>query len=274
MLIKLIISILMVFFACASAQSQYYLQKAYEFNYVGNIDSEDWICEDGSPRNQEKQYYTDRLENVRVDGEYLIIEAHKESYEGYAYTSGSILTRGKYTFKYGKVEIRAKMTDGDGTWPAAWTTGDNYDQVGWPACGEIDIFEHVGREPGVIHANVHYGLTDHYAAPGLITGIDVTQFHTYVIEWDREAIKWSVDGVQYHSFQLSEAQEGDYNPFMNDHILRLNLAIGGTFGGDIDYSKFPHQLVVDSVRIFSWVDDKVFDAMQVVKNYLLFRDKQ
>ena len=122
-----------------------------EFDRPGAPDPAKWDYELGYIRNNEKQFYTSRPENVRVEGGALVIEARKEPYQGFGYTSASVNTSGRFEFQYGRVEVRAKLPAGTGMWPAIWTLGVNRKTVGWPACGEIDIMENVGFEPLRIH---------------------------------------------------------------------------------------------------------------------------
>ncbi|MDR3246305.1 MAG: glycoside hydrolase family 16 protein, partial [Prevotellaceae bacterium] len=120
-----------------------------EFNYSGLPNSRKWNYEEGFVRNREAQYYTKaRLENAKVENGELVITARKEAYDAASYTSASINTRGKFEFQGGRIEVRAKLPEGRGVWPAIWTLGTNINKVGWPVCGEIDIMEFVGYEPG------------------------------------------------------------------------------------------------------------------------------
>ncbi len=137
-----------------------------EFNYSGLPDPEKWNYEVGYLRNQELQCYTaNRLENARVEDNRLIIEARREEWQGFQYTSASLHTLGKHGWLYGRFEVRAKLPPARGTWPAIWTLGTNIDTIDWPGCGEIDIMEYVGFEPGAkgIYGNVHYGEPEHQA---------------------------------------------------------------------------------------------------------------
>jgi len=130
---------------------------ADEFNTNGSPDTTKWGYDLGAGGwgNNESQYYTDRAENVIVKDGFLKITAKKEDYQGSQYTSARMLTAGKFDFKYGKVEVRAKLPEGGGTWPAIWMLGSNINSVGWPACGETDIMEHAGNRQGAVSSAMH-----------------------------------------------------------------------------------------------------------------------
>lgn len=249
------------------AQAEYRLVWGDEFNYSGSPDPEKWSFEGGMLRSEEEQYYTSRLENANVDGNNLIISARNEAYGGANYTSASLLTRGKETFTFGKIEIRAKLPIAGGSWPAFWTTGDNYSTVGWPACGEIDIFEFIGdgSVSGDIHAHVHYDSGGHVSGGDSTYVKDVSLFHIYAIEWDTDKIIFSVDDFVYYTFFIGAEDE-----FRAPHILRLNLALGGTWGGVIDYSIPVREYVVDYVRAYKDLKGNI-QATQVIINSLLLK---
>ena len=226
-----------------------------EFDGPGALDPAKWGYEVGYIRNDEKQYYTSRAENVRAEGGHLVIEARREAYQGYAYTSASVNTRQRFELLYGRVEVRAKLPTGNGTWPAIWMLGTSIDQVGWPACGEIDIMENVGFEPTRIYGTIHTAAYNHVA--GTSKGANVTisnpweDFHVYAMEWYPDRIDVFADGQKYFTF----ANEGTGSrawPFDKPQYLLINLAIGGSWGGQkgIDDSRFPHRYLVDYVRIY------------------------
>ena len=226
-----------------------------EFDTSGAPDPSKWGYELGYIRNDEKQYYTSRSENVRVEGGNLVIEGRKEAFQGFGYTSASINTLGRFEFQYGKVEVRAKLPRGVGMWPAIWMLGVNIRSVGWPACGEVDIMENVGFEPVRIHGSVHTTAYNHTKGTQKTATIDIANpaddFHVYAMEWYRDRIDVFVDGQKYFTFR-NEGTGTPVWPFDAPQYLLINLAIGGSWGGQqgIDDSKFPARYLVDYVRIY------------------------
>ncbi len=220
-----------------------------EFNTDGTPDPAKWGYDLGAGGwgNNELEYYTNRPENAVVAGGVLKINAIKESYSGSLYTSARMLTKDKFAFKYGKVEVRAKLPVGVGTWPAIWMLGSDIGTVGWPACGEIDIMEHLGRDLNKIYGTLHYpgrsgGNAD--GATKMITNA-TTEFHIYTLEWSASLIKISVDGEQVHSVV-------NFNsiPFNHDFFIILNVAMGGGFPGPVDPSFTSAVMEVDYVRVY------------------------
>ncbi len=240
-----------------------------EFEYHGKPNTEKWNFEKGFIRNLEKQYYTTRRKNIRVKDGKLIITARKEKYRNRNYkadspnwkyythfadfTSASINTKGKFEVRYGRIDVRAKLPEGDGVWPAIWMLGADFDEVGWPNTGEIDIMEHVGKVPDEIHGTVHFPSNningyDSQAAVKKIKNA-AADFHIYSIDWNEEKIDFLIDNEVYHSFQISEAG-AENNPFRKPFYLIINLALGGNWAGEIDPEIFPQQFVIDYVRVF------------------------
>ena len=213
-----------------------------------SLDTEIWNYEIGNNDgwgNQEAQYYTD--ENVSlVDGN-LVITARAEDTEGFDYSSSRITTKDKFEFTYGRLEARAKMPTGGGAWPAIWLLGADFDEVGWPETGEIDMLEYKGNEPNVIHGTLHYpGRSGGNADTGTTTIENAaTEFHIYSVEWSPERILFLVDGEVYHTY----ANTPD-SPFNKDFFLIVNMAIGGTFGGAIDPEFDEAELVIDYIRVY------------------------
>jgi beta-glucanase (GH16 family) len=226
-----------------------------EFETAGSLDPAKWGYEIGYVRNDEKQYYTSRPENVRAEGGHLVIEARREAYQGFAYTSASVHTFGRFEFLYGRVEVRAKLPAGRGSWPAIWMLGVNRAQVGWPACGEIDIMENVGFDPLRIHASVHTAAYNHTIGTQRTTSVTVAdpwdEFHVYTLDWYADRIEVAVDGRGYFAFR-NEGTGGRSWPFDRPQHLLVNLAIGGAWGGQqgIDDTLFPKRYLVDYVRIY------------------------
>jgi len=233
-----------------------------EFNTAGAPDPAKWTYETGKVRNNEAQLYTnDRRENVRVENGCLVIEARKERVElpgkpgSYAdYTAGSIQTRGKFDWLYGRIEVKAKLPAGRGMWPAIWMMPTD-GSAGWPACGEIDIMENVGYEPDTIHGTVHTKAFNHviHTQKGSITKTEkpCETFHIYAIEWDEAKIAFFVDDLCYFTFH-KDGKGAETWPFDKPFYLKLNTAIGGSWGGakGIDDSIFPQKFLIDSVRVF------------------------
>lgn len=231
----------------------YTLVWADEFNTDGSPCSNSWGYDIGTGSggwgNGESQYYTKRTDNVKVAGGNLVITAKKEYYLGSNYTSARLKTQGKFDFKYGKVEVRAKLPVGKGTWPAIWMLGSNLNQVGWPACGEIDIMEHTGNNLNKILGTTHTLAGSGGSAVGGSTTItDVSQFHIYGMEWDATSLKFYVDGNLYYTYQPTQTAQNW--PFDKNQFLILNLAMGGGLGGTIDPAFTQESMQVDYVRVY------------------------
>lgn len=222
-----------------------------EFNNEGAPDQTKWGYDIGNGSggwgNGELQYYTNRPENVIVQGGVLKIKAIKESYGGLQYTSARILTKDKFFFKYGKVEISAKLPAGKGTWPAIWMLGTDLYSTGWPACGEIDIMEHRGSELNKIFGTLHYPGRSGGNADGNTRTITnaATAFHKYSLDWTASAINIYVDDQLVHSVANSASI-----PFNHEFFFILNVAMGGTFGGTVDPAFSNATMEVDYVRVY------------------------
>jgi beta-glucanase (GH16 family) len=229
---------------------------ADEFDYDGLPDRARWDYETGYVRNDELQYYTyAREKNARVRGGMLVIEAHKESYKGYNYTSASLVTQDRASWRYGRVEVRAKLPTGNGTWPAIWMLGVNIPRVGWPDCGEIDIMENVGFDPDLIHGNIHTQAYNHVKRTNKGASVTVAQpyevFHVYAIEWFEDRIDFFIDEAKYFTFR-NEGTGWETWPYDQEFYLILNLAIGGSWGGmrGVDDGILPQQYYIDYVRVY------------------------
>jgi beta-glucanase (GH16 family) len=229
-----------------------------EFNGTGEPDPAKWNREHGFIRNQELQFYTtNRLENATLEGGSLRITARRESFETARYTSACLTTENRFAMKYGRLEVRAKIPTGRGFWPAIWLLGTNIHAVGWPKCGEIDVMENVGYQPEEIVCTVHTGKApgdprDHFSSGGRVSVPKVWEgFHVYALDWHPDRIELSCDGKIVHRF-AREGQPPEHWPFDQPHYLLLNLAIGGTWGGQkgIDDEKFPQSMDVDYVRVY------------------------
>ena len=231
-----------------------------EFDQDGAPDATKWDYDVGGEGwgNHELEFYTkDRRENARVENGHLIIEARRESWQGSGYTSARLVTKGRADWTYGRFETRARLPLGRGTWPAIWMlpTTWNLGNGGWPDNGEIDIMEHVGYDPGVIHASTHSQKNqwrNHNQRTAIMAVPDAgTAFHTYTIEWDAEEIRIFIDDRQYFT---SRKDGGDWKswPFDRPFHLLLNLAVGGDWGGvkGVEDSIFPRRMEVDYVRVY------------------------
>lgn len=227
-----------------------------EFNGTA-INTDNWGFDigDGCPNcgwgNNEWEYY--RSENATVADSVLTIEAREESYGGKNYTSARLKTQGRFSFQYGRVDIRALLPRGQGIWPALWMLGENISSVGWPACGEIDIMEMIGgsgRE-NEVHGTLHWD-SDGHAMEG--TGYSLSQgtfaesYHVFSLIWEENAIKWLVDDVQYQVIDVSPTHMSEFRaPF----FLIFNVAVGGNWPGyPDDTTVFPQYMKVDYVRVF------------------------
>ncbi|MBP4137714.1 family 16 glycosylhydrolase [Flavobacterium geliluteum] len=222
-----------------------------EFNTDGAPDATKWGFDTGRGDNGwgngEKQNYTTANTNVIVQGGNLKITAKKEASGGADYSSARLKSENKFEFTYGKVEVRAKLPIGAGTWPAIWMLGENYATNFWPACGEIDIMEHVGNNQNVIHGTLHYpGNSGGNGNTGSKTIANVsTEFHVYKTIWNPASVKIYVDDELIHSVANSASL-----PFNKDFFLILNVAMGGSFGGNIDPAFTQSSMEIDYVRVY------------------------
>lgn len=235
------------------------------FDVDGSPDPELWSYDIGTGveifgqpgwGNNEQQYYTDRPENIKVEGGMLHMTARKEFFEGSNYTSAKILTRGIFERTYGRYEARILLPFGRGIWPAFWLLGDDSGgSVIWPQIGEIDIMEYRGQEPTVIHGSVHgpgysagRAVTDTY----LLTGSRFdTEFHLFAIEWGPDFIQFYVDDVLYNEITPDDVN-GEWVFNDNAFYIILNVAVGGTFvGPPNDSTPFPQTMLVDYVRVYT-----------------------
>jgi len=232
------------------------------------IDSESWTCEIGGQGwgNQEHQYYTNRVENVSLDGEgSLAIVARQETlpesrcwYGTCQYTSARCITENKVEFTYGRVEARIKIPYGQGIWPAFWMLGADLRQVGWPNSGEIDIMENVGFEPRTVHGTVHGPSYSGGSGIGGAYSIDENfsnDYHVFAIDWDVDAIRWYVDGNLYFTFTPDDLGNRKW-VFDKDFFILLNVAVGGIWPGYPDETTvFPQTMLVDYVRVYQLAEE-------------------
>jgi beta-glucanase (GH16 family) len=230
-----------------------------DFDGDGPPDPSRWVHDLGGNGwgNNELETYTDRPENAVRKGGVLVITARQEMFRGSdgterAYTSARLKTQGTVSWTYGKVEARIKVPRGQGVWPAFWMLGDSITTAGWPACGEIDIMEHVGKEPRTVYGTIHGpGYSGGQALGASVGGpVYADDYHVYGVEWEPNVIRWYVDGTLYQTRTASDLPAGTRWVFDQPHFLLLNLAIGGNWPGHPDQTTvFPQQLLVDWVRV-------------------------
>jgi beta-glucanase (GH16 family) len=244
-------------------QAHWRLVWSDEFDYKGLPDAKKWDYDVGGQGwgNKELQFYTARRkENARVEQGHLIIEARKEAWEGREYTSARLVSRGKGDWTYGRFEVSARLPSGRGTWPAIWMLPTGWIYGGWPNSGEIDIMEHVGFDPDVVHASVHTGAYNHtintQKTAQIKSPTSRSEFNVYAVEWTPEEIRGFVNTQPYFTFRNERLTNpaADYRqwPFDKPFHLLLNLAIGGTWGGQhgVDPSIWPQRLEIDYVRVY------------------------
>jgi len=228
-----------------------------EFNGKGLPDSAKWSYDVGGDGwgNNELQYYTrNRTKNARMENGSLIIEAHREDIEGKNFSSARLVSRGKGDWKYGKIEVRAKIPSGRGTWPAIWMLAST-SPLNWPDDGEIDIMEHVGWNPHYVHASIHckkyYHVIGTQRTDTVIINDVFEKFHVYGVEWDAEKLQVSVDGIIYFTFRNEKSGYAAW-PFDNKFHLLLNIAVGGNWGGakGVDNTIWPRRMLIDYVRVY------------------------
>ena len=232
-----------------------------EFDYTGLPDSTKWTYDIGTgpPEdwgNQELEYYTRKASNARVENGKLIIEAHQESFGGKNFTSARLVTRGKADWKNVRIDVRAKVASGKGAWSAIWMMPVVKQYGEWPACGEIDIMEHVGFNPKQVHGTIHTQLYNHMIGTqkeGIVQVPDATeQFHVYSLDWKSDRLDFLVDGKIYQT--VTKVAQDDFRgwPFDQQFYLIMNLAVGGGWGGrqGVDASIWPRKMEVDYVRVY------------------------
>jgi len=229
----------------------------WEDDFQGNsLNLSNWSYEIGTGTNgwgnNEIQYY--RKENATLKEGHLVITAKKETFEGRSYTSSRLVTKDKKQFRYGRIDVRAVMPKGQGLWPALWMLGSNFETVGWPACGEIDIMEMIGgnSRENTVHGTVHWennGTRAQYGGENKISsGTLADKFHVFSIVWDSTSIRWYIDNQQYH---IIDTTPGELDEFRRNFFFIFNVAVGGDWPGSPDNTTtFPQHMIVDYVRVF------------------------
>ncbi len=229
-----------------------------EFNYEGLPDSTKWSFNTGGHGwgNNERQFYTDkRKDNVQVQDGKLIIRAIKEEYKNSKFTSARLTTRNKGDWKYGRVEVKAKLPKGRGIWPAIWMMPSRSEYGSWPKSGEIDIMENVGYLPDSVYATVHTDSYNHVIGTQRTRGLLITDlstaFHVYTLQWKENKISIAIDGEVYFNFDNNKTGSAAW-PFDKEFFLILNIAVGGNWGGKkgVDESIFPQAMEIDYVRVY------------------------
>ena len=260
----------LVFGATASAQTTWTLAWSDEFDGPAGspVDGTKWVAEVGNGSNgwgnHQREYDTNSTKNASTDGAgNLVITAHRETlgkkyrcwYGECQYTSARLKTQGKFEQAYGRFEARIRLPYGQGIWPAFWMLGANIQTAGWPACGEIDIMENIGREPSIVHGTIHgpgYSGAAGIGAPYALTaGAFGDAFHVFAVEWEPNQIRWYVDGNLYQARTPADLPPGSARVFDHPHFVLLNLAVGGYWPGDPDTTTvFPQKMYVDYVRVY------------------------
>jgi len=234
---------------------------ADEFEYSGAPNSAKWGYDIGGDGwgNNELQYYTNSANNVSVENGILSITARRESMNGREYTSTRLISKGKGDFLYGRIEVKAKLPTGKGTWPAIWMLPTDWAYGGWPKSGEIDIMEHVGYDQNKVHITVHteaynHSINTQKSATKVVPGVS-TDFHTYRVDWTPYSIKGFIDGEQIYNF-INEGKGYAGWPFDKKFHLLMNVAFGGNWGGaqGVDPSVLPQKMEVDYVRVFKMIE--------------------
>jgi len=229
-----------------------------EFNYTGTPDTTKWNYDIGGHGwgNNELQYYTKDMQNVHVENGNLVIEARKDSFENKAYTSSRIISKHKGDWLYGRIEVRAKLPKGKGTWPAIWMLSTDWKYGDWPASGEIDIMEHVGYDPEVVHGTIHTEAYNHVKQTQKEGKVTVPgaqdDFHIYAVDWREDKMEFFVDNKLYHTVERDPKDDFKGWPFDQKFHLLMNIAVGGNWGGKegVDESIWPQQMIVDYVRVY------------------------
>ncbi|UOQ64923.1 glycoside hydrolase family 16 protein [Hymenobacter volaticus] len=222
---------------------------------AGPLDPNKWVYElgGGGWGNNELQTYTNSADNVTVTGGNLVIQALRQAGSN-AYTSGRLITKGKQSFQYGRIDVRAKVPKGKGVWPAIWMLGSDIDQNNWPRCGEIDIMELRGSRPKELLSTMHFGNSPAEHAYKGTTQVQSNElsndFHIFSVVRSKNQLRFFLDGQQYYTFASSDASP---YPFNNPFFVVLNLAIGGDFDGNPDATTvLPQQMQVDYVRYYQY----------------------
>ena len=255
--------------SCAGASEVVKVEKPDEWTLVWSdefegpagsaVDAAKWGFDVGGHGwgNEQLEYNREGTPNASLDGEgNLAVTAREETYEGNTYTSARLLTKGKFDHTYGRIEARIKLPEGQGIWPAFWMLGADFEAVGWPDCGEIDILEYRGQEVGTVHGSLHgpgySGATPISSSYNLQDGGFHEDFHVFGVTWDPGRIAWHVDGEVYAVATPASLPSGTKWVFDHPFFLILNVAVGGGFVGGVGPdTEFPQTMLVDWVRVYA-----------------------
>src|SRR5579863_4588411 len=249
----------------AATDAKWKLVWSDEFNGPNgsSVDPSKWVFDLGGKGwgNQELESYTNRPQNVYLRDGNLVIQARQENYTGADgvsrnHTSARLKTAGKFSQTYGRFEARIRIPFGQGLWPAFWMLGDDFGKIGWPAAGEIDIMENIGKEPSTVHGTIHGpgysgdgGIGAPYTLPGNRRFAD--DFHIYAIEWEPDTIRFYVDDDLYATRTPSNLPAGKRWVYNHPFFLLLNVAVGGNWPENPDTTTiFPQTMLVDYVRVY------------------------
>jgi beta-glucanase (GH16 family) len=258
----------MLVFACATytaASTDWRIVWSDEFDGKNGspVDPKKWTTETGGNGwgNNELQYYTSRTENAYLWNGSLVIKAIKETHIGRDgispnYTSARLITKNNFSETFGRFEARLKVPHGQGLWPAFWLLGTDIDSVGWPACGEIDIMENIGKEPSVIHGTIHgpgysgaEGLSSSFSIDGKNRFADA--FHVFAVEWEPKVLRFYCDGKLYAVRTPADLPAGKRWVYDHPFFILLNVAVGGNWPGNPDETTvFPQLMTIDYVRVY------------------------
>jgi beta-glucanase (GH16 family) len=261
--------------ALSPAPAGWTLTWSDEFNGLNGsgVDASKWVVETGGNGwgNQELEYYTSRPQNAYEKDGNLVIKVLQEKYKGpdgvtRDYTSARLKTLGKFEQTYGRFEARIKIPRGQGIWPAFWMLGSGIDKPGWPACGEIDVMENIGKEPSLVHGTIHgpgYSGAHGIGAPfSLSDGSKMADdFHVYAVEWEPNVLRFYVDEHLYATRTPADLPKGTKWVYDHPFFLLLNVAVGGGWPGSPDASTvFPQEMLVDYVRVYRRSDSSAASA--------------
>jgi beta-glucanase (GH16 family) len=232
-----------------------------EFDYTGLPDAAKWGYDLGGSGwgNHELEYYTNDLSNAKAEGGNLVITAKKEPIGGMNYSSARLASRNKGDFLYGRIEVRAKLPGGKGTWPAIWMLPTDWAYGNWPKSGEIDIMEHVGYDPGNVHFSIHTESYNHsigtQKTSTLLIPTAISAFHKYRVDWTPYAVRGYFDDQLVFTF-VNEGKGYATWPFDKRFHVLLNLAVGGDWGGaqGVDDTAFPQSMLIDYIRVYKMIE--------------------